>query len=207
MVRSIFPVPMPPPPEGALSSSRKSCRRATRRRCVWEQSCRSIDALNALAGHGDKPVPVDCSPAHQSVQKNVSSVISLVLPNSVPDARESFNRVLSKVRTEYDGLGTTVRPYDRDRISKPPVGFEPVILDSMFAHPIDEVLSPNILLCDGEEVTRRKSESSVKRPYCDKILSNNMDKRLEFYGDMIDSGLLGACKSRIAEIQPFPSKK
>lgn len=195
---------MPTLLERAPRGCSRGVKRSTNlRRHICDDANRSFCALNALYGC-EAATAAPPSEAQEAVQHR-----ALVIAREVSHARncicpqEAFRELLGP-RCDYNGESTTVEPYDRSRLSLPPVGGKPVPLDSVLDTDSSELLRG---FARSQFLTPSEREGPVPGAYLDERLRSDRSLHIEFLKDLFACGCMGASKVKRGVVTPFMVSK
>ena len=149
--RDLFPLKpdyVEAPPKAGLS--RGVHQRIQRRRAIQSELANSAWGLSALAGSKDGNF--DKNSVHQTaaIEHLRQNIVLSPPPNDAATAEEAFTALLGRSRSYNDSsfCEANVKPYDRDLLSIPSVGEQPVLMTDKLPQQASEFLGDisNILV-------------------------------------------------------------
>ena len=182
--RDIFPLPLPADAYEELQGrvSRGTAQRVQRRLQRREWMCDGIRSLNLMAGCSSR-VGAPRNAAQRLALSHVEQAFEHIGPPAEPAAnsKEALQALLG-TSAVYHSARADVLPYNRDLVSWPSVGSQPVELASALSE-ADSVWFrewKSHLLRDPDSVSQLRSELNLKEPYCDSSLTRNLPEYSRF---------------------------
>ena len=146
-----------------------------------------------MCGVGDE-FPPSVSRAQHDSQRSIYKQLGRFKGSSKPCTVQEAVKELLRASATYDGEETsnTVRAYDRDLVSLPDCGDEPVSLSQVLdAHGRELVKDPlAYMLKDSEEWGAMVEHGETFQPYMDPQLQANGELYAIFVKDLVDKGML-----------------
>ena len=192
--RDLFPLPPLPPCDVRRGSSVSSKRRSIKVQKKAEQANSIVDCLNDMYCaqiSGDHLVSVTLAQrdSQHSIYKQLGRFKSPTSPCTVQEAVQE----LLRTNSTYDGEETsnTVRPYDRDLVSLPDCGDQPIPLSQVMDDRGRELVKDPLafMLRDSEECGKMVEHDETFQPYMDPRLQADSALYAVFIKDLVDKGM------------------
>ena len=193
--RELFPLPdnpLPPVRQGVSTSSK---RRSIRVHRQVEQANSIVECLNEMYCAREQSVgSPSVSLAQHDSQHAIYKQLNRFKSSSKPCTEQEAVQELLRTSTAYNGEETmnTVRPYDRDLVSLPGCGDEPIPLTQvMDEHGRELVKDPlAFMMRSSEEWGEMVERGETFQPYMDVRLQANPELYAGFVKDLVDKKML-----------------
>ena len=173
--QELFPLPRIERTFPGVTGSRSSRRKAARRQDVLDEANFAVDSLNSLYGVVTPDAAVVPTAAQSSSHHHILDCIASARPSHVPSPREAIGKLLGSPHPEYLGDGSTVEPYDAERVSMPRLGAKAIPVELLLDPHAKDSLRAEILLED-DAVRLEADINDPVRIYMDERLKRDQPR-------------------------------
>lgn len=201
----LFPLPLLEGQSAPLHSggSRTAHRRRHLRQRARDDANSAILALNALYGAEGPPGPL-ATDAQLESQRHIISSCRAARHGFVDHTPEGAARELLGSRWDYIGEGCRVVAYEKDKVSLPRLGSDPVVLERVLDREAVGLLQEfeDRLLVE-DEIGDWRARTHRVGSYTDVVLRKDRRAYVGFVQELVSRGLVRASRVRKAAVTPF----